>query len=105
MIAALFALAICADPADSPKGAIVAVGGGATTPAITKRALELAGGAAARVLVIPQASERPDAGGSSATMWRELGAKTVAILDLRDSAAASAMHVLTAGMTFDLDLR
>jgi cyanophycinase len=83
MIASLLILVLAADP----QGTIVAVGGGTTTPAITRRTLELAGGASARVLVIPQASERSD-GKESAAMWRDLGAATVSILDPRDPVAA-----------------
>jgi cyanophycinase len=83
MIAILLALSLGMDP----QGAIVAVGGGTTTPAITRRTLELAGGATARVLVIPQASERSD-GSASAAMWRELGATNVAVIDLNNVDAA-----------------
>ena len=83
MIASLLVLVLGADP----QGTIVAVGGGTTIPAITKRTLELAGGTAARVLIIPQASERSD-GKSSAAMWREHGATNVSVLDLSDADAA-----------------
>jgi cyanophycinase len=83
MIASLLVLVLGADP----QGTIVAVGGGTTTTAITKRTLELAGGAAARVIVIPQASERSD-GKASAAMWRELGVRDVSILELSDAVAA-----------------
>src|SRR4051812_30522997 len=83
MIASLLVFALAADP----QGSIVAVGGGTTIPAITKRALDLAGGSSARVLVIPQASERSD-GSASAAMWRELGAASVSVLDPRDPDAA-----------------
>jgi cyanophycinase len=82
MIASLLILALAGDP----QGSIVVVGGGTTTPAITKRTLQLAG-ASARVLVIPQASERSD-GSASAGMWRELGATSVSVLDPSDPVAA-----------------
>src|SRR5947209_7205916 len=81
----LLTLALAADPA--PKGHLVAVGGGSTTEAITRRTLELAGGPAARVLVVPQASAT-STGEASAAMWRDLGAKSVERLTLTDPAAA-----------------
>jgi cyanophycinase len=84
MLCALLTLALAADPAP---GHLVAVGGGGTTPEITQRTLELAGGAHARVLVIPQASAT-STGESSVAMWRERGAKSVIALDLKDPAAA-----------------
>src|SRR5436190_23443423 len=84
MLYTLLTLALAADPAP---GHLVAVGGGSTTPEITRRTLELAGGESARVLVIPQASAASTGEGSVA-MWRERGAKTVTVLDLKDPAAA-----------------
>jgi cyanophycinase len=86
MLTALLALSLAADPA--AQGHLVAVGGGTTTQAITSRTLELAGGPNARVLVVPQASAVANAGESSATMWRQRGAKSVTVLDLTDPAAA-----------------
>src|SRR5262245_18907672 len=86
MLTALLALALTADSA--PKGHLVVVGGGGTPSAVTRKTLELAGGPAARVLVVPQASASAGAGESSAEVWRELGAKDVSVLRLDDSAAA-----------------
>jgi len=84
MLTALLTLALAADPAP---GRVVAIGGGATADVIARRTLELAGGADARVLVLPQASAS-STGESSVAMWRELGAKTVTVLDLKGAAAA-----------------
>jgi cyanophycinase len=84
MFTALLTLALAADPMP---GHLVAVGGGSSTPEITRRTLELAGGSAARVLVIPQASAT-STGEASVAMWRERGAKEVSALDLKDPAAA-----------------
>jgi cyanophycinase len=71
-------------------GAVVAVGGGGTPPAVLARALELAGGARARVLVLPQASQRPEAGEEAADMWRQAGAAAVEVLHLDPPEAARA---------------
>lgn len=74
----------------SRAGPLVVAGGGTTSAELVARALELAGGAAARVLVMPQASEREDAGAGSAEMWSEAGAGAVELLDLADVEAARA---------------
>lgn len=68
-------------------GAVIAVGGGGTSEAMLARALELAGGAGARVLVIGFASAEPDAGSGSVEMWREAGAEAVGLCP--DDAAAA----------------
>jgi cyanophycinase len=91
MLTTLFAFALGASPADLPKGTLVAVGGGTTTP-VARRVLELAGGESARVLIIPQASSHPDAGASSAAMWRDLGAKQITVLDLKNGDAVKAVQ-------------
>jgi cyanophycinase len=88
MLTALLTLALAADPAP---GHLVAVGGGTTTDVIGRRTLEIAGGAGARVLVIPQASATSTGEGSVA-MWRECGAKTITVLDLKNPEAAKAVE-------------
>jgi cyanophycinase len=57
------------------RGALVIVGGGGTTHQIVARALELAGGRNAVVVVLPQSSAVADAGDSSVKMWLDAGAK------------------------------
>ena len=69
-------------------GALVIVGGGTIPDDVVKRALELAGGEKARVLVIPQASEDPETPRLAAEFWTKAGAKSVAVLSLADAAAA-----------------
>lgn len=89
--AGLIALTIlCTSGYAQAPGAIVAVGGGGTTPAIVARTLELAGGKNAIVAVLPQASELPTAGDGSVKMWTDTGAKSVRIVsfDQRDTARA-----------------
>lgn len=76
--------------APDSRGRLLAVGGGGTTDAICARALELAGGPGARMLIVPQASSAADAGPSSAQFWREKGARDVRVLDLSDPTAARA---------------
>jgi cyanophycinase len=75
-------------PPDPPRGILVIVGGGPTTPEIIKKTLALAGGDKARILIIPQASVKPKAGEASMQMWVKAGAKKVTVLDLKDKNAA-----------------
>jgi cyanophycinase len=91
MLPALIAFLLAADPLANANGALVAVGGGSTTPAITQRTLELAGGRSAKILVVPQASAQSD-GSSSAEMWKELGAQHVTILKLDDADSVKAVE-------------
>ena len=69
-------------------GAVVAMGGGDTTPDIIARTIALAGGREAVVVVLPQASSAPDAGDGAVKEWREAGAKDVRKIDFADRAAA-----------------
>ena len=85
MFTAILVLTLAADPTPGP---LVVVGGGTTSPAITARALELAGGPTAKVLIVPQASSDPNSGPESAKMWRERGARKVTVIDLTDPASA-----------------
>ena len=70
-------------------GLVVAVGGGGTPEAVIQHVAALAGGAAARVIVLPQASEVSD-GQASAAMWREQGAGTAEVLSELGAADAAA---------------
>jgi cyanophycinase len=72
------------------EGYLVIVGGGPTIPEIVEKALGLAGGRKARVVIIPQASTRPDTGQRSGEMWRKAGAASVTVLDFKDRKAALA---------------
>jgi cyanophycinase len=93
------ALAACASPASEPgapapaiapqpSGHLVIVGGGGTPDRVVARAIELAGGGAARAVVLPQASSRAEAGEESVAYWKEKGLANVVSLDLADPAAA-----------------
>lgn len=86
---ALLLVAGCAATARPPTvgGALLAVGGGGMTDAIAARALALAGGAQTRLLIFPQASERPEAGAESLAYWRERGALAARVIDLAEDPA------------------
>lgn len=89
-------LALCGPGASAQTpGAIVAVGGGGTTARIVARTLELAGGRAAIVVVLPQASALDGAGDSSVKMWLDAGAQSVRKVDLTDPRAREALESAT----------
>ena len=69
-------------------GPLLLVGGGRTLPVFCERALELAGGVQAKVLIVPQSSRDPEAGLGSVEMWAEAGALDVLRLELGDDAEA-----------------
>jgi cyanophycinase len=73
---------------NQPLGHLIIAGGGPLPPEVAGRALILAGGKGAHVLIIPQASGRPNAGALSLAMWQKAGARQVSILDLKDRDAA-----------------
>jgi len=76
--------------AQAAKGAIVAVGGGGTTPDILSKTLGLAGGTDAIVAVLPQSSALADAGDSSVKMWLDAGAKSASKVLFDDRVKARA---------------
>ncbi|MFT7618473.1 MAG: cyanophycinase [Planctomycetota bacterium] len=66
---------------------LLLVGGGGTTDAIRAHALAQLGGAKkTKLLVIPQASERKEAGREIAKMWGKDGVKNIKIMDVRKTA-------------------
>jgi cyanophycinase len=72
-----------------PKGKLVIVGGGGTTDGIFARALELAGGKDARMLIVPQASgDAEESGESSRKHWSEKGVRNISVLDHKDEKGA-----------------
>jgi cyanophycinase len=80
-----------ARPAEGRRGPgpVIAVGGGGTPDAIVRRTLELAGGANAVVVVLPQAAAESD-GTESAQMWRDGGAREARVVDFGDATRARA---------------
>ena len=78
------------------RGALVVVGGGGTPEAAVQRALELAGGERARVLILPHASSREGRGTGSVEMYEEAGARDVVLLeDLEGADARAALERAT----------
>lgn len=76
-----------APPEAEPKGVLVAVGGGGTTPEIIERALTLAGGKSAPLLIVLEASSEPDPA-ETIKFWQDHGAANVQVLDVKDRVAA-----------------
>src|SRR5215207_2109498 len=76
-------------------GALVVVGGGGTGPDVIAKAIALAGGRGAIVVVLPQSSALPDAGDSSVQMWLEAGAREAAKVSFTDPAAAEKLRRAT----------
>lgn len=70
----------------SPKGTLVAAGGGTTTVEIADKALELAGGEKARIAIVAEAA--PENGPGSMAMWKRSGAASVDLIDPSNLAAA-----------------
>ena len=70
-------------------GPLVIVGGGGTPIAVCQYFVKLAGGKAARIAVLPQASSREDRGQTSVKMFSKLGAK-VFIVELKNPKTALA---------------
>jgi cyanophycinase len=92
VLGVILAAALVTAPAEMaqplPKGHLVVVGGGGVPDVILKRALDLAGGPAAPIVVFPQASELADTGDVAVEMWTKAGATNVRWLPLTDAAAA-----------------
>jgi len=88
----LLALVVCAaGPASAqpaPRGHLVIVGGGGTPDVVLAKAIALAGGPAAKIVVFPQASELAETGDVNVAMWTKAGATDVRWIPLTDPAAA-----------------
>lgn len=75
-------------PPEPPRGHLVVAGGGGMPERIFARAIALAGGPAAPVVVFPQASEEADTGDVVSEQWRKAGCAFVTPLaSLADLAA------------------
>src|SRR5258708_5945329 len=70
--------------ANEPLGTLVIDGGGQSDPEVKRRALEIAGGPKATVVILPWASNLPEPGAKAEKRWREAGATDVAVLVLDD---------------------
>jgi cyanophycinase len=86
---AAFALTSCVSltvPRDP--GALVIVGGGGTPDSVVETLFAQSGGRSGRMVVLAQASSRPEAGEESVAYWKGKGFENVVSLDLTDVAAA-----------------
>ena len=79
----LFLIVVHVMPLKAASGPLVIVGGGGTPLAVRQLFVKLAGGKAARIAVLPQASSREDRGQSSVKMFSDLGAQ-VFIVELKN---------------------
>src|SRR5262249_5513762 len=61
--------------------AFVLVGGGSLSAPVRQRFLELAGGKAARIVLIPSASSQPDAAASSYAFWKTADVASIRVLN------------------------
>jgi cyanophycinase len=78
---------------DTRRGQIVPIGGAEEKlrdPSILRRFVELCGGAQARIVVLPTASQSPDTGARYAALFRELGAGDVRTAEVESRADADA---------------
>jgi cyanophycinase len=81
------------DPPVSSKAGVLIVAGGGSLPAdLRPRALELAGGDDANILIIGWASSRENAGASTAEAWKQSGATRVTVIPEEAAAARSAIE-------------
>jgi cyanophycinase len=88
-VALALALGSCSTlPLGNHAGALVVVGGGGTPDDVVLDLFMLAGGRDANMVILAQASGRPEAGEESVAWWKGKGFERVASLDLSDAAAA-----------------
>jgi cyanophycinase len=90
MLPSILALVFAVQNLNQPPGQLIIAGGGPLPAEVAGRALLLAGGKGAHVLIIPQASGRANAGARALVIWRKAGAQRVTILDRQDREAAVA---------------
>ena len=81
LLATLVVLAIEDPTPAAPKSGVLIVAGGGSLPAdLRPRALELAGGRDADILIVPWASRREEAGSATVAVWQEAGATRVTVI-------------------------
>jgi cyanophycinase len=79
-------------PVSSKAGVLIVAGGGSLPFDLRPRALELAGGDDADILIIGWASSRENAGASTAEAWKQSGATRVTVIPEEAAAARSAIE-------------
>lgn len=83
----IVAAVLLADPQREPaKGSLVVVGGGNTTAEIVDKALDLAGGSKAKVVLVAEAN--PENGPASLAAWRRTKAARVSLVNVQQPAVA-----------------
>ena len=80
--------------AQAPRGHLVVIGGGSRPASIMTLFACLAGDAKGKVLVFPQASERPEAGSEIEEEMKKLGLGQVVVVPAKDPASADSADVL-----------
>ena len=89
-----------AAPADAPRGHLVIIGGGSRPASIKGLIACLAGGGQGKMLVFPQASERPEAGAEIEADFKKLGLGRVQVVGVdRPGADSDAALAMTEGAT------
>ena len=81
-------------------GSLIIVGGGGVPESVSKYFVKLAGGKAARIGVLPQASSRLNRGDASVAMYSKLGAGEVYIVELDDPKKARVQIGKATGIWF-----
>ncbi len=79
-------------PSTTTAGVLIVAGGGSIPPDLRPRALQMAGGSDARILIVPWASARENAGSSTRDAWIESGAEQVSIIPEDAEAARIAVE-------------
>ncbi len=72
-----------------PGGALMIIGGGAVTPDIRRQFVELAGGAQARIVLIPGTDPSPEAERELLSPWRASGIASIVLLHARNREMAN----------------
>jgi cyanophycinase len=86
-------------PANAARGHLLIVGGGPIPDAILQRFVALAGAGQARIVVLPMASEDPDAGSELTEDFRKLGASAERIVLTHEQADTEAAAKRLEGVT------
>ncbi|HLJ09940.1 MAG TPA: cyanophycinase [Planctomycetaceae bacterium] len=72
-----------------PGGSLMIIGGGAVTPEIRRRFVELAGGSQARIVLIPGSDPSPEGEQRLLSPWRSSGISSIVLLNAKDRATAN----------------
>ena len=76
----------------SASGALIVAGGGSLPAELRPRALEMAGGTDAEILIVPWASARENAGSATQEAWQQSGATQVSVISEDASQARNAIE-------------